>query len=582
MKNFKALIVALLVTLVAANSYAELKGHIVYKPAMPGIQSIKASSVDGLMALGSESKRVESLVSQAGAMRVSSLEVVGGASFKLRSPKLSRLARRLQVRGFAIEPDVKVKAFRTPNDTYFGTHQQDLVAIGAPTAWDVSTGNSSIVVGVIDTGIDATHPDLAANMWRDPVTGAFGRNFVNAAVAPSDDNGHGTHVAGIIGAVGNNAAGVSGATWAVKLMALKTLDARGSGSMSGMIAAVNHAVTLRVQQGVNLRVLNASLGGTGYSVAAQQAVTAAIDAGILFVAAAGNEAVNNGVTPSYPAGFPGVLSVAATDNAGTLASFSNFNATAVHIAAPGVSILSTYPVSLSRGNPPYGQMSGTSMAAPRVAGAAALIVGANPALTQAQLRARLLSTARAVPALSGRVATGLLNIANAVILPATPSPPATASPTASRAPTVVPSPSPTSTPMPTASRAPTTVPTAIPTATPTRVITPTPAPTVSGPRILGTIRLNGAAAAGMTVRSSTGRVAVTDASGAFALTGLVRGTVVGLSFSRADLVIPGQLLVPIIGDVVRVNLDMRTTRTVRARDAGMPSRERVRVRRIKG
>lgn len=315
--------------------------------------------------------------------------------------------------------DFRIQVAATPNDPRFSS-LYGLTKIGAPTAWDRTTGSSSIIVGVIDTGIDYNHPDLAANIWRNTreIAGngidddgngyrddSMGWDFANNDSNPMDDNGHGTHVAGTIGAVGNNGVGVAGVAWNVKLMPLKFLSASGSGSLSSAISAINYAV----QNGA--KILNNSWGGGGYSTALNDAISRARAAGVIFVAAAGNESNNNDTNPSYPANynFDNVVSVAATDSNDRLASFSNYGATSVDIAAPGVGILSTTP------NNTYSSFSGTSMATPHVAGAAALVWAANPSWTYSQVIQRLYSTADVIPGLNGKVAGSLrLNVGRAV------------------------------------------------------------------------------------------------------------------------------------------------------------------------
>jgi subtilisin family serine protease len=298
--------------------------------------------------------------------------------------------------------------------------------IDAPEAWNTTTGSRSVVVAVIDTGVDYTHRDLAANAWQNPgeiagdgidndrngfVDDVFGYDFVNRDGDPMDDNGHGTHVAGTIGAVGDNGTGVVGVAWQVSIMGLKFLSGSGSGSTSGAIAAINYATRMRRDFGVNIVATNNSWGGGGFSTSLRDAIEAGGRAGILFVAAAGNEATDNNASPSYPASYTSdaIISVAATTRTNQLASFSNWGATSVDIGAPGSSIYSTVP-----GNA-YATYSGTSMATPHVTGAIALLAAANPQATAPQLRSAVLSTAVPVPALAGRVATGgLLNVAAAL------------------------------------------------------------------------------------------------------------------------------------------------------------------------
>jgi subtilisin family serine protease len=218
---------------------------------------------------------------------------------------------------------------------------------------------------------------------------------------PMDDNGHGTHCAGIIGAEGNNGIGISGINWNVSIMPLKFLGKGGFGSTGNAIKAINYAID-RKQHGVNVRVINASWGSTQYSRALEDAIRAAGEQGILFVAAAGNNGSNNDRSAHYPSNFdlPNVISVAALDRTDSLASFSNYGVKTVHIAAPGRDIVSTWLGDAFR------EASGTSMAAPQVSGVAALVLASEPKLTMTKLRERLLSTVDKVDSLQGKIASG--------------------------------------------------------------------------------------------------------------------------------------------------------------------------------
>lgn len=328
------------------------------------------------------------------------------------------------------EPDYRVTADATPNDTSFGSlwglnnigqsGGRSDADVDAPEAWNTSTGSGNFVVGIIDTGIDYNHPDLAANMWTNPgeiagngidddrngyVDDLRGYDFANNDADPMDDNGHGTHVAGTIGAVGNNGVGVTGVNWRVKMAALKFLDASGSGYTSDAVRALDYAVAK------GIRVTNNSWGGGGDSSSLRTAIQRAQTAGSIFVAAAGNDGQNTDVTVSYPASYSydNIVSVAATDRNDALASFSNYGATTVDIAAPGVSILSTTP------NNTYSTYNGTSMATPHVTGVVALVWDRNPTWTYRQVINQVLSTADPVTGLSGKVATGgRLNAAKAI------------------------------------------------------------------------------------------------------------------------------------------------------------------------
>ena len=327
----------------------------------------------------------------------------------------------------AIEPDFVINASVTPNDPSYpllwglnntsqfgGTINAD---IDAPEAWNLTTGSRSVVIGVIDSGVDITHPDLAANIWTNPgeipgngiddegngyIDDVHGWDFVDNDNTPQDGAGHGTHVAGTIGAVGNNSVGVAGVNWQVSLMPVRFLGNDGSGSTSGAIAAINYATMLRRSFGINVVATNNSWGGGGYSSLLEDAIRKSGDAGITFVAAAGNEASDNDAVARYPTNYnlPNVISVAAIDDRDALASFSNYGATTVDIGAPGVSIYSTLP------NNSYGTYSGTSMATPHVAGVIGLLAAAKPGITVAEVRAAIFNSAVPIASLAGKTVSG--------------------------------------------------------------------------------------------------------------------------------------------------------------------------------
>lgn len=333
-----------------------------------------------------------------------------------------------------VEPNYLYRgSIAEPEDTYFsflwGLHNRGQsggiagVDISALKAWDMTTGSSDVVVGVIDTGIDYFHSDLAANMWvnvgEQPDNGLdddgngyiddiHGWNAQMDSGDPLDDNNHGTHVAGTIGAVGNNRLGVTGVNWQVRLMALKFLSAQGVGYVSDAIECIEYAIAMK-RRGVNIRVLNASWGGPDASVALRDAIEAAGQAGMLVVTAAGNnydgaglQGTDNDVQPIFPASYDlaNTVSVAAVDRRGQLAAFSNYGKNSVDLAAPGVSIAST--VTLDR----YGLFSGTSMAAPHVAGVAALALAIKPNLTVRAMKTALVQGIVPLASLQGRTRTG--------------------------------------------------------------------------------------------------------------------------------------------------------------------------------
>jgi subtilisin family serine protease len=385
-----------------------------------------------------EGQRVDALA-HAGAREKRSL---GKAGLKLATADPERLRKVLAAleddpRVRFAEPNLRVHADLIPADPSFGqlwglhnTGQTvDRVTgsadadIDAPEAWDVARGSKTVVVGVVDTGVDFGHPDLAAAQWvnaGEDCTGCRtdgvdndgngfvddwrGWDFVNDDNNPTDDEGHGTHVAGTIGATADNGVGVAGVA-NVSIAALKFLDAGGSGTTADAVRAINYA------NAAGFPITNNSWGGGGFSQALYDAVAEADARGALFVAAAGNSSSNNDSSPHYPSNYalPNVISVAATDSRDGLASFSSYGATSVHLAAPGTSIYST--VLSSR----YDWYSGTSMATPHVAGAAALAKSAHPGAGGLALKALLLRTTDAKSSLSGKTATGgRLNVNTAV------------------------------------------------------------------------------------------------------------------------------------------------------------------------
>jgi thermitase len=295
--------------------------------------------------------------------------------------------------------------------------------ISAVRAWSVTTGSESVVVAVIDSGVDYTHLDLANNIWIRPanippyadrqlgtIQDIHGYNAIENNADPMDQNGHGTHCAGIIGAEGGNELGVTGVNWTVQIMPLKFMNASGFGSTKDAIECVNYVIDRR-RAGVNVRVISASWGSTQKSRALEDVIRKANEAGILFVAASGNASTNTDRTPHYPASYnlPNVISVAALDRNDQLAAFSNFGPRTVHIAAPGKDILSTWL------DNEYQNASGTSMATPVVAGVAALVLSREANLSVEELRRKLFASVDKLDSLKGKVVTGgRINAAKAV------------------------------------------------------------------------------------------------------------------------------------------------------------------------
>jgi subtilisin family serine protease len=306
------------------------------------------------------------------------------------------------------EPDYLGHIYAVPNDPGYMNHRLwGLDTIAAPAAWNVLTSASNIVVAVLDTGVRYTHQDLAANMWVNPNDGSHGWNVLAGTNDPNDDNGgHGTMVAGVLGAVGNNGIGVVGVAWQVQIMACKCFDQLGNGSISSVITGMDYAQTN------GARIINASWGFTN-SLALSNAVYSLRDSNIIIVAACGNSATDIDLNPTYPASYPfdNVVTVAATTTNDTLAAFSNYGATSVHLAAPGDRIYSTFAASDSY----YYTDSGTSFAAPYVAGALALMLTKYPAETYQQIISRVLNATDPLPSLEGKCVTGgRLNLRSAL------------------------------------------------------------------------------------------------------------------------------------------------------------------------
>lgn len=351
--------------------------------------------------------------------------------FEIQSNVIKTLAENPLVD--IVEPNFIYRINKTPNDPMFGqlwgmknTGQVDSenhagvagVDIGAEQAWDITTGSKDVVVAVIDTGIDYNHPDLKDNLWTNTaelngkagvdddnngiVDDIYGANFVDANKPtgnPLDDHGHGSHCSGTIGASGNDGKGIVGVAWNVRIMGVKFLSAGGSGSLDGALKGIDYATKM------GARIMSNSWGGGGYSETLKQAIERSNAAGALFVAAAGNESNNNDANPTYPATYdvPNVLSVAAVDNGGQIASFSNYGKSKVHVGAPGVNIVS----SIKGGG--YDSWSGTSMATPHVSGMAVLLAANEPNLTNLQMKDRIITTSKPIAGLRGKVRAGLVN-----------------------------------------------------------------------------------------------------------------------------------------------------------------------------
>jgi len=307
------------------------------------------------------------------------------------------------------EPDYPLHKTISPNDPKLNwqSHLQNRNSIHAQDAWSVTTGNRSHIIAVIDTGVDYNHEDLIDNLWHNPdeiadgidndgngyIDDIYGINAITRTGDPMDDDGHGTHVTGIIAATGNNGLGVSGVNWQSNIISCRFLSAEGDGFSSDAITCLNYLYDLKMKRNINIIASNNSWGGDDNSQALGEAIALQADAGILFIAAAGNESSKD---PGFPSsyGLPIIISVAAHTQNDEKASFSNTNRRFVHLAAPGKDIYSTLP------NNDYGFNSGTSMAAPVVTGIVGLMKSQSPELDWRILRARLLVSGRPSPSAS--------------------------------------------------------------------------------------------------------------------------------------------------------------------------------------
>ena len=315
---------------------------------------------------------------------------------------MQQLSASPTVRYVSPNATIHADAVVTPNDPKYSA-QWALPFIDAPYAWGITTGSGSTIIAVLDTGLDLRNPDLSNKLWTNPdPSGAdgyprdyHGWNFVTNTNNIQDNDGHGSHVSGILAAASNNGYGVTGLDWNAQLMPVKILDSQGNGTVdnavSGIYYAVNHGA----------KVINASWGGVQNSQALVDALNYANSHNVVFVTAAGNDSANNDVVASFPGSYrtPNELVVAAVDQAGNLADFSNYGPNTVDIAAPGVNILSTVVGG-------YDYYSGTSMSTPFVAATAALIAGQFPNLSAADIAARVRDTAEPLASLRGKVITG--------------------------------------------------------------------------------------------------------------------------------------------------------------------------------
>ena len=355
----------------------------------------------------------------------------GGRTAVVRSASLSTSELidelRADPRVDRAEPDYLLHLDATPNDPDLPS-LWGLLRIRAPGAWDLTTGSPSVVLASVDTGVDYTHPDLAANMWHNPgeiagngldddgngyVDDVYGMASASDASDPSDPmdvQGHGTHTAGTMAGVGDNGTGVTGVAWRASIMALRFFSADGLGATSDAMACIDYAVTMK-QRGVNVVAINASWGSSENSAFLRYAIETAGDAGIIVVTAAGNGGGDkvgddNDAVPYYPASYDctNIIAVAASDDTDALTQFSNYGAASVDLAAPGADIRSTVPISIDPSG--YAFKKGTSMAAPHVTGTIALCAALYPDESVAERIDRLLSSADPVASLTGTCVTG--------------------------------------------------------------------------------------------------------------------------------------------------------------------------------
>ena len=335
------------------------------------------------------------------------------------------------------EPNWIYQHYATSNDTYFTSGQlwgmsanNNSNGSRAATAWAADKlGSSSVYIGIIDEGYMFNHVDLAANAGVNPgevanngvdddgnglIDDVYGWDFAgnNNTVFDGTADDHGTHVAVTIGAVGGNGIGVAGVVWNVKMIGAKFLGSTG-GTTANAIKSVDYFTDLKIRHGLNIVATNNSWGGGGFSQALKDAIDRANNAGILFVAAAGNSGTNNDATPSYPSGYTSanIIAVASITSTGGLSSFSQFGATTVDLGAPGSGIWSTVPVAVGKGKNAtvgsgYASYNGTSMATPHVTGAVALYKSLNPSATAPQIKAAILGSTTPTASLAGKTVTG--------------------------------------------------------------------------------------------------------------------------------------------------------------------------------
>ncbi len=353
--------------------------------------------------------------------------------FELTRSAVKSLAENKNVE--VAEPNYIYRINKKPNDPLYSqlwglsnSGQQDSegilgtagVDIDVEKAWELQTGSKNTIIAVIDTGVDFNHPDLIENLWINTaeqngtegidddgngvIDDIHGYNAITNSGNSSDDHGHGSHCAGVIASKGNDGIGIVGVNWDAQIMSVKFLDQNGSGTLENAILAIDYATKM------GARILSNSWGGGGMSQTLLDAIQRSNDAGTLFVAAAGNDGSSNDLSDTYPANYAvdNIISVAAINNVGEKANFSNYGKRMVHLAAPGVNVYSSTVGS-------YESWSGTSMAAPHVSGVAALVLSNEPNLTAHEIKNRLIATVRPMTALRGKIKSGgMINANNAL------------------------------------------------------------------------------------------------------------------------------------------------------------------------
>ncbi|MDE3194673.1 MAG: S8 family serine peptidase, partial [Chloroflexota bacterium] len=459
MQRSSLVLVALLVAMASAASPA-----VAASPTTSADASSAAGQRSTILVRFASSRERDAAVARLGAARKRPVGATGFERIEVPGPADAAVAALRSLPGVLdAEIDGRVHATFTPNDPYYpsdpltGMGEWGIRDTRTNAAWDVQRGSSSITIAVVDTGVDLGHPDLAGSLVPGTRIVSSPDARCAAGTDASDDNGHGTHVAGIAAASGNDGFGIAGVAFGVRVMPVKVLDCTGA----GLDADVAEGITYAADHGA--RVINMSLGEEAAASVTQAAVAYAIGKGVVVVAAAGNcgqvsRECPIANAPEYPGSFPGVLAVGAVDSGDTYASFSTANAY-VGITAPGVGIFSDfprYPVVLGTSNAGFAALSGTSMATPFVSGAAALLLSQQPTLAPAAVVARLEATADKVGGQTGfspQYGNGRLDTYRALTDPwpttpiATPIPAAPA-PNVAPAPSAAPSPAPTPAPKP--------------------------------------------------------------------------------------------------------------------------------------